>query len=47
VLNPELTAGFVVAFLVDGRFSPPKDVEPVRLPDDAGKKVVVVDTPLK
>lgn len=25
VLNPHLTAGMVVAYLVDGRFSPPKD----------------------
>ncbi|NYF78759.1 hypothetical protein [Granulicella arctica] len=34
VLNPELTAGLVVAYLTDGRFHAPKDAQPVMLPGE-------------
>jgi hypothetical protein len=34
VLNPELTAGFVVAYLTDGRFKPPKDAAVEIVPGD-------------
>lgn len=34
VLNPEVTAGLVVAFLTDGRFHAPKDAEPVLVPGE-------------
>jgi hypothetical protein len=34
VLNPELTAGFVVAYLTDGRFKAPKDAVVETIPGD-------------
>jgi hypothetical protein len=34
VLSPELTAGFVVAYLTDGRFKAPKDAAPEVIPGD-------------
>lgn len=35
VINPEVTAGLVVAYLTDGRFSAPKDAPVEMLPGDA------------
>jgi hypothetical protein len=34
VLNPELTAGFIVAYLTDGRFKAPKDAAVEIVPGD-------------
>jgi hypothetical protein len=35
VLNPELTAGFIVAYLTDGRFKAPKDAAVEMVPGEA------------
>jgi hypothetical protein len=37
VLSPEVTAGFVVAYLTDGRFKAPKDAAVEVIPDDPTK----------
>jgi hypothetical protein len=38
VLSPELTAGFVVAYLTDGRFKAPKDAAVEMVPGEAATK---------
>jgi hypothetical protein len=39
VLSPQVTAGFIVAYLVDGRFKAPKDAAVEVVPGDPGKPV--------
>ncbi len=43
VLTPEVTAGFIVAYLTDGRFKAPKDATVELVPGDAATKTAVTD----